>query len=444
MSGRRPEPGAIWVTPNGVRMAMPSAKAAKPYIRLDYTLGGQRRQGTAGKADNWEQAWEYACELDAQIADETARISGESSAVTVGMLAEAWVEAEGDSWSLRYKTANVDRLESVVVPALGSRRVAELTRADVRALVLERPSRSGRRHLWSLLSSMLHFGVDEGLVAREALQVLPSMKKVRPRKAAVTADAADPDSALTVEELDKLDDDHDEQRLKYIKRESAPGTDDVLHLVRVLKQPRSYASKHARKAYTAPDHYVLMFLVAAFCGLRQAEIWGLRGKDVDGSILHVRRQLTWVKSAAHWTRPKGNKQRDVFIEERVAEFDLRAMLAARAAEVGRDGLLFPTSTGRLFRRNNFARDVMNPLRATAWPGKRWTFHSLRHHYCRWLLDRGVSIQDVAELAGHSNSQVTWTMYISPNDDLMKRMATLAAEESQDEGKARGKRRGSKR
>ena len=118
----------------------------------------------------------------------------------------------------------------------------------------------------------------------------------------------------------------------------------------------------------------------------------------------------------------------MFIEETVEGIPLRAMLEARAAEVGVNGRLIPTPQGGLFRRSNFARDVMGPLRAAAWPGTRWTFHSLRHHYCRWLLDRGAPIQDVADLAGHSNAQVTWTLYISPVKGLMKRMQALGSEE----------------
>ena len=35
-----PERGAIWVTPHGVRMLMPKKAAAKPDIRLGYTVGG--------------------------------------------------------------------------------------------------------------------------------------------------------------------------------------------------------------------------------------------------------------------------------------------------------------------------------------------------------------------------------------------------------------------
>lgn len=436
MSARRPGPGAIWVTPNGVRMLMPKTGATKPYIRLDYTLAGKRTQRTVGKADNWENAWALAGEIDEQIAAEIALESGDPSALTIAMLAEAWTAAKAHTWSVRYREENADRIKAVVLPGLGSARVAELTRDDTRALVMQQPSRSARRMLWSLLSAMLNFGVLEGQVDRNVRQMLPPWKDFKAAKAAIAVDASDPDSARTVEELDLLDDDHDEQRLRYVKPDSAPSTADVLHLVRILRQPRTYASKHARKEYTAPEHYVLMFLVAAFCGLRQGELWGLRGRDVDGATLHVRRQLTWVKGKPQFTLPKCGKQRSVYIDEVAEGFPLQEMLAARAAEVGADGRLFPTSTGGLFRRSNFARDVMGPVRDAAWPGKRWTFHSLRHHFCRWKLEQGATATDVAELAGHANVQVTMTMYVSSNEGLMARMAALEAENRARKGKRR--------
>ena len=428
MSGVAPERGAIWVTPHGVRMLMPKKDAAKPYIRLDYTLAGKRTQRTAGRAEAWQEAWSIASGIDDEIAAELAAVDGEPGALTVGMLAEKWVSAKGDPWSLRYRDETCDRINKIILPAIGSKSVADLTWDDTASLVKGQPSASGQRLVWSVLSGMLHFGVDAGIVDGAVRKILPTLGDFRRRSAEVTVDASDPDSAETTAALELLDDYDDERRLSFIKLDSAPGTDDVLRLVGVIAQPRTYSSTHARKAYTAPTYYVLMFLVAAFCGLRQGEIWALRGKDVDGAVLTVDRQLTWVKGKPHFTLPKGGKRRQVFIEETVEGFPLRAMLAARAAEVGVNGRLFPTPKGGLFRRSNFARDVMGPLRAAAWPGTRWTFHSLRHHYCRWLLDRGAPIQDVADLAGHSTAQVTWTLYISPTKGLMKRMQALGSDE----------------
>ncbi len=108
MSGVAPERGAIWVTPHGVRMLMPNKDAAKPYIRLDYTLAGKRTQCTAGRAEAWQEAWSIASGIDDEIAAELAGADGEPIALTVGMLAEKWVSARGNASSLRYRDETCD------------------------------------------------------------------------------------------------------------------------------------------------------------------------------------------------------------------------------------------------------------------------------------------------------------------------------------------------
>ena len=223
------------------------------------------------------------------------------------MLAEKWVSARGDAWSLRYRDETCDRISKIILPAIGAKSVADLTWDDTTSLVKGQPSASGQRLVWSVLSGMLHFGVDAGIVEGAIRKILPTLGAFRQRSAEVTVDATDPDSAETTAALDLLDDYDDERRLSFIKLDSAPGTEDVLRLIGVLAQPRKYSSTHARKEYTAPGHYSLMFLVAAFCGLRQGEIWALRGKDVDGVVLTVDRQLTWVKGKPHFTLPKGRQ-----------------------------------------------------------------------------------------------------------------------------------------
>ena len=181
MSGVAPERGAIWVTPHGVRMLMPKKDAAKPYIRLDYLLAGKRTQRTAGRAENWQEAWSIASGIDDEIAAELAAVDGEPIALTVGMLAEKWVSAKGDPWSLRYRDETCDRIDRIILPAIGSKSVADLTWDDTASLVKGQPSASGQRLVWSVLSGMLHFGVDAGIVDGAVRKILPTLGDFRRR-----------------------------------------------------------------------------------------------------------------------------------------------------------------------------------------------------------------------------------------------------------------------
>jgi hypothetical protein len=121
MSGVAPERGAIWVTPHGVRMLMPKKDAAKPYIRLDYTLAGKRTQRTAGRAENWQEAWSIASGIDDEIAAELAGADGEPIALTVGMLAEKWVVLTDDQERVRGGGIRRMRVESAMRGARGHR-----------------------------------------------------------------------------------------------------------------------------------------------------------------------------------------------------------------------------------------------------------------------------------------------------------------------------------
>ena len=75
--------------------------------------------------------------------------------------------------------------------------------------------------VWSVLSGMLHFGVEGGIVDGAIRKILPTLGPHRRRSAEVTVDASDPDSAETTAALELLDDFDDERRLSFIKLDSA-------------------------------------------------------------------------------------------------------------------------------------------------------------------------------------------------------------------------------
>ena len=244
---------------------------------------------------------------------------------------------------------------------------------------------------------MYNWGKDEELIPEDAGSIVD-----RPTRAQVKA-----------------------KKLAYIDRATAPDTKAVLALAHAASVAgTARAGRYAGlRQKPFPSHVALMILVAGFCGLRQGELFELRGGDVDKDVLHVRRQVVALRGGGfRVTPPKYDSKRDTFVPVRVGTFPLRKMLAARAAAVGPDGLLFPAPNGGWNRRNNFHRDVFSPLRDMAWPGSQWVFHGLRHHFCRWHLDAGVSAADVADMAGHKDPSVTLTLYVSRNEGFAKRVA----------------------
>jgi integrase len=127
-----------------------------------------------------------------------------------------------------------------------------------------------------------------------------------------------------------------------------------------------------------PDRYQALVNVAAGCGLRQGEGFGLAVEDVDflGGVVHVVRQVTLLRpSRPVFAPPKGGKEREVPLPESVA-FALAGHLkrhpAARITLPWKtlDGppvtasLIFTGTMGLPLDRNRFNHRVRRPaLRA---------------------------------------------------------------------------------
>ncbi len=143
-----------------------------------------------------------------------------------------------------------------------------------------------------------------------------------------------------------------------------------------------------------PDWH-LLFLMAMRTGLRQGELFALRWSDVDfeRSAIHVQRSV----SHGHETSPKSNRTRRVPMT-RALEEALRAVSG--------------TGSTRVFARidgkpptNSRARRALERL-AKAATVKRIRFHDLRHTYASHLVMRGVPLNTVRELMGHSDLKMT--------------------------------------
>lgn len=164
-----------------------------------------------------------------------------------------------------------------------------------------------------------------------------------------------------------------------------------------------------------PDRYQALVNVAAGCGLRQGEAFGLAVEDVDflGGVVHVVRQVKLLRlSRPVFAPPKGGKEREVPLPESVA-FALAGHLKRHPAVritlpwKTLDGppvtasLIF-TGTMRLpLDRNRIDDRVWRPaLRATGVEtGRDNGMHALRHFYASVLLDAGGEHQSPERVPG---------------------------------------------
>lgn len=170
--------------------------------------------------------------------------------------------------------------------------------------------------------------------------------------------------------------------------------------------------------------------LAAFCGLRKGEVFGLAldALDFDRRVVKVRRSVT---SYGEIKGPKTKAGiRDVPMPERVAEV-LRYYIAQHY-EPNPEGLIFMTATAGASARGAqvqaFTYHKWRPLltRAGLWEkgGDNFHFHALRHFYASWLIDGGLPVTEVAKLLGHSVYDMTLQVYAHPLLDQSQQLSAI--------------------
>lgn len=155
-------------------------------------------------------------------------------------------------------------------------------------------------------------------------------------------------------------------------------------------------------------------------GLRRGELFGLTWADLaldnDVPQVHVRRQLQRVDGTGLVLLDlKTARSRRVLAFPAIAVEALRAHRRVQATErlaLGSgwaenspsDDLVFTTAAGGPVDPRNFYRSLERLTRRAGLEGVRP--HLLRHSAVSLLLDQGVPLDEVSELAGHSSVRVT--------------------------------------
>lgn len=186
------------------------------------------------------------------------------------------------------------------------------------------------------------------------------------------------------------------------------------------------------------DEFYYLFFLDIFSGMRQSEILGLRWADIDWNrnSLVVRKQLQQKCKKGDYSYtlidPKENKQRRIILAE-TAMLTLqkqrtkqqRQRLAAGPLWNNPFDLVFTNEFGRALNHQTVYKHLKRLLRSCGMGD--YTFHSLRHSFATISLENGDDIKTVQTNLGHSTAAFTLKTYAHVSDQMQRRSAARMEE-----------------
>ncbi len=288
--------------------------------------------------------------------------------LTVAALAEEWLRHRSGELSASTLEVRTWAVRQHVVPALGARRVRQLSAEDVsmflQDLALAGYARASLDKIRGVLVQALRHAERQGLVARNVAALVPT--------------PAGP-----------------------------------------VSEGRSLTVEQARVLLVAADGHPLeaAFVVALTCGLRPGELLGLHWQevDLDEGLLRVSRAVRRVGGGVQLgpTKTTGSRRQLRLPPSTVEALRRHQVRQGKQVDLMGEhwqdlGLVFPTSRGTLLDPANLRR-ALRTVTEQAGLG-RWHPHELRHSAASLLSAAGVPLEEVADVLGHTSTRVTSATY----------------------------------
>jgi integrase len=168
---------------------------------------------------------------------------------------------------------------------------------------------------------------------------------------------------------------------------------DIRRIKLPEKQPNFFSKEDFKKLLETIDDKPFKFLVeiAINTGLRQMELITLQWDQVD-----FKDRLITLNNRNHIT--KGKKLRSI-------PLNLKALQILSELELSRTNELVFTRDGNKLTQDYVSKKFKKYIKETK-INPQLNFHSLRHTFASWLVQRGVGIYQVSKLLGHVDIKTT--------------------------------------
>ncbi|HEX3666192.1 MAG TPA: tyrosine-type recombinase/integrase [Rhizomicrobium sp.] len=343
----------------------------------------------------------YAIEVGGQLKAGIHTAPAKSITVqTAGELWLAWAGREG----LEVGTVRQYRqhLQLHIAPLIGSKRLCDLTAADVAAFrnaLLDTRSRALSRAILTSLKGIIREAQIDGKVGHNVAAAVQISRKKR-----------GPDGAKAMAVKDLLDKVFTKDRIRMIVTKSAELWPEFKKIERTRKREEKIVAVCWRP----------FILTALFSGMRCSELRGLTWDHVnlEVGLIQVRQRADFQATMG---APKTEESvRDIPMTPMVLN-TLRQWKLACPATPAR--LVFPTENGRVHSNTNIHKQCWRPMLHAIGlvdvtrdeGGKRRekplaTFHHLRHVAASLLIEQGWLPKKVQMVMGHSSITVTYDTY----------------------------------
>jgi integrase len=274
---------------------------------------------------------------------------------TVAKYGLEWLDSPLREWTDSTRSNHSGVFELHIKPALGSKRLDEVRRKDVKALISEVRSKglssSRAQVVLAVLSGLFESALEDEMVSANPCQ---NAGKHCGNETVVEI------SPLTAEEVQSLLDN---------------------------------ASKLSFETYA-------FFLVAVRTGLRAGELLALEWSDIDFENRFVEVKKAMSVATKQIGPPKNKKTRKVDLTLAVVQALRRLQVQRRVVSIGGNDLVFPNLNYQILIKKTVKEIAHRPIR----------IHDLRHTYATLRIAKGDNIMDVSKQLGHHRVAFTLDQY----------------------------------